>query len=76
MRPRGPYSVTAGGDTSGGEFALLSGFDAIEYQLYFNDRPRTNGRRQLEPGVALTGLRGRRLRRNQPERRHLERLVE
>ena len=66
LLPQGPYSVTASGDTVSGEFALLSGFDAIEFQLYFNDRPRLNGRQQLVPGEALTGLRGRRLKRRQP----------
>lgn len=66
LLPQGPYNVTAGGDTQGGEFALLSDFDAIVYQLYFNDRPRINGRTQLVPGVALTGLRGKRLKRRQP----------
>ncbi len=66
LLPQGPYSVTAAGDTQGGEFALLSGFDAIEYQLYFNDRARTNGRSQLQPGVALTGLQGKRLKKREP----------
>lgn len=66
LRPRGPYSVTAGGDSLNGEFVLVSGFDSIVYRLYFNDRPRVNGRTQLVPGEALTGMRGRRLRRNQP----------
>ena len=66
LLPQGPYSVTAGGDTQGGEFALLSGFDAITYQLYFNDRPRPNGRSLLVPGVELKGLRGKRLKRRQP----------
>ncbi len=66
MLPRGPYSVTVGGDTYAGEFALLSGTDAIVYQLYFNDRPRVNGREQLRPGIALDGLRGRRIKRRQP----------
>ena len=66
LRPQGPYSITAGGDSQNGDFVLVSGFDAIAYQLYFNDRPRVNGRTQLVPGEALTGLRGRRLRRNQP----------
>ncbi len=66
LRPRGPYSVTAGGDNQNGEFVLVSGFDTIAYQLFFNDRPRVNGRTQLAPGRALTGLRGRRLRNNQP----------
>ena len=47
-------------------FVLVSGFDSIAYRLYFNDRPRVNGRTQLVPGEALTGMRGRRLRRNQP----------
>lgn len=66
LRPRGPYSVTARGDSQNGEFVLLSGFDTISYKLYFNDRPRLNGREELVPGVVLSGLRGRRLRRNQP----------
>lgn len=66
LLPQGPYSVTAQGDTQGSEFALLSGFDAVTYQLYFNDRPRLNGRIQLVPGVALEGLRGKRLKRRQP----------
>ena len=66
LRPRGPYSVTASGDAQNGEFVLVSGFDTIAYQLYFNDRPRLNGREELIPGETLSGQRGRRLRRNQP----------
>jgi len=66
LLPQGPYSVTAAGDIQGNEFALYSGFDSIVYQLYFNDRPRVNGRRQLTPGVPLTGLRGKRLKKREP----------
>ena len=41
-------------------------FDSIAYQLYFNDNPRLSGRTELAPGVALTGLKGRRLKRREP----------
>lgn len=70
LRPRGPYTITISGDNQNGEFVLRSGVDTIEYQFYFNDRPRVNGRTQVFPGVALTGQRGRRIRsRNNPCRR-------
>ncbi|QMU61720.1 MAG: hypothetical protein GKR92_08430 [Gammaproteobacteria bacterium] len=62
LRPRGPYSVTVNGDTHAGSFALKDGLNSIAYRLFFNDRPRTNGREELRPGQALTGQRGRRLR--------------
>ncbi len=63
LRPRGPYSITISGDNQNGEFVLRSGTETIEFQFYFNDRPRVNGRSQVFPGVALTGQRGRRIRR-------------
>ena len=70
LRPRGPYSITINGDNQNGEFVLHNGVDTIEYQFYFNDRPRVNGRTQVFPGVALAGQRGRRIRnRNNPCRR-------
>lgn len=66
LLPQGPYTVTASGDVSGGQFVLKSGFDTVPYKLYFNDRPRANGRSELLPGNELIGLRGKRLKRNQP----------
>lgn len=66
MRPRGPYSVTVSSYSQNGKFVLRSGSNTIAYRLFFNDRPRINGRNELEPDVALTGQRGRRLRRNSP----------
>ncbi len=69
LRPRGPYSVTVSGDSLGDEFVLVSGSDTIGYRIFFNDRPRLAGRTELEPGVELTGQRGRRLRRRAPCRR-------
>ncbi len=66
MLPQGPYSITVSGDSQNKQFVLRSGFDTIAYRLFFNDRPRLGGRVELTPGVALTGLRGRRLKRRAP----------
>ena len=66
LLPQGPYSISAGSDSQNGNFVLVSGFDSIAYKLYFNDRPRLNGRSELVPGVALTGLRGKRLKKKSP----------
>ena len=66
LLPQGPYSISAGGDSQSGEFVLVSTFDSIAYQLYFNDRPRVNGRTELAPGAPLTGLKGKRLKRREP----------
>jgi len=66
LLPQGPYSVVVDGDSQNGEFVLLGAFGSIAYQLYFNDRPRLNGRTELAPGVALTGLAGRRFPCNAP----------
>jgi hypothetical protein len=66
LLPQGPYSITVSGDSDNGEFVLVSVFDSIAYQLYFNDRPRVNGRTELAPGAALTGLRGKRFNPNNP----------
>ena len=66
LLPQGPYSIVVDGDSQSGEFVLVGPFDSIAYQLYFNDNPRLNGRTELAPGVALTGLKGKRLKRREP----------
>ncbi len=56
VRPAGPYRISAYGSGSGGGLNLSSGGFTMEYQLFFNDRPREQGRRRMDQLSPLINL--------------------
>ena len=60
VRPRGPYQITVFGQGSGNSFVLTDAGVNLPFRVFYNDRQRPNGAREIRPGQALGGLRARR----------------